>query len=83
MAQDNKKKFFTGRSYQELDEILSYTEEELIKEELNENLKNDFFEFLEGLEETSNSGYFFFEDKGMIYGLSENVLLQSKLKKIN
>jgi hypothetical protein len=79
MAQDYKWKFFYDSSRHNIDELISFAEEELIKEEISENMKSDLSSFLSTIEENCKVPTLFFEDKGIVYGLTENLYFYNKL----
>jgi hypothetical protein len=79
MAHDIKWKFFYDSSRHDLDELISFAEEELIKEEISENMKSDLPGFLATIDENCKTPTLFFEDKGIVYGLTENLYFHNKL----
>lgn len=84
MAQEHKKKFFyEATSKRSLEEIVSVAEDEIIKENKDEEIQKEMLDFISALKETSKSTDVFFEDKGIIYSLSENPILLNKIKKLN
>lgn len=80
MAQDFKWKFFFDEKKDDIDELISYAEEEIIKEEMLDDLlsdKNpDNLENMLSISDPMNAEIAFFEDKGIVYGLSTNFLLK-------
>lgn len=83
MAQENKKKLFYGASKRSLEELLSVAEDEINNEETDENMQKEMLDFLSAFQESSKIGDVYFEDKGIIYSLSENMMLINKMKRLN
>ncbi len=79
MAQDYKWKFFYDSSRHDLKEVLASAEKEIIKEEIPENSKSDLISFLSAFDEIGHIPTLFFEDKGIVYGLTDNIYFYNKL----
>jgi hypothetical protein len=83
MAQENKKKLFYGASKRSLEELLSVAEDQINNEENDENMQKEMLDFLSAFQESSKTSDIYFEDKGIIYSLSENMILINKMKRLN
>lgn len=83
MAQENKKKLFYGASKRSLEELLSVAEDQINNEENDENMQREMLDFLSAFQESSKTSDIYFEDKGIIYSLSENMILINKMKRLN
>ena len=81
MAQDYKWKFFYNSSHHNIEDIIAFAEEEIIREESLDDLKTDINSFMSQIENDVRVPSMFFEDKGIMYGLSDNLYLHSKTGK--
>ncbi len=79
MAQDYKWKFFYDSSRHDIDEVIAYAEDEITKENFSENMKSDLSSFLSTIDENCKVPTLFFEDKGIVYGLTDNLYFYNKL----
>ncbi len=78
MAQDFKWKFFYDSSRHDIKQLIDYAEEEINKEEQADH-KNDIISLLADLDENYKNPTLFFEDKGIVYGLTDNIYFYNKL----
>ncbi|MBC7475595.1 MAG: hypothetical protein H7263_15010 [Candidatus Sericytochromatia bacterium] len=81
MAQEYKWKFFYNSDNHNIDEIITFAEEQSIKGSYSDNSKGKLSGLISQIEDNLGYSPVFFEDKGMIYGLSGNFYLNSKLSK--
>jgi hypothetical protein len=79
MGQDYKWKFFYDSSRHDIKQLITYAEEEITREEISNGTKNDFISLLSDIDDNYKNPTLFFEDKGIVYGLTDNIYFYNKL----
>lgn len=81
MAQEYKWKIFYDSSTQNIDDIISSAEEEVVKEEILSKDKEELDSLMNEIEEQFKMPPLLFEDKGIVYSLAQNPYFSSKFSK--
>ncbi|MFN8577202.1 MAG: hypothetical protein U0354_10130 [Candidatus Sericytochromatia bacterium] len=81
MAQEYKWKVFYDSSTQNIEDIISSAEEEVIKEEILSKDKEELDSLMNEIEDQFKMPPLLFEDKGIVYSLAQNPYFCSKFSK--
>ena len=79
MAQDYKFKLFYDSSRHDIKQLVTYAEEEIIKQNVDNDNKGDIINLFSDIDNNLKTPTLFFEDKGIVYGLADNIYFYNKL----